>query len=116
MKISRREPAAVKKGVMRNLWLSCALLGALAACSTATGPQHRVFASADEGANALIQAVKGGKLDEVLAIFGPDGQALVDSSDPVAARRNQQIFNAAAAERWRLEDQGSSRKTLVVGN
>lgn len=101
---------------MRNLLLPCALLGALAACTTATGPQHRVFASADDGANALIQAVKGGKLDEVLAIFGPDGQALVDSSDPAAARRNQQIFNVAAAERWRLEDQGPSRKMLVIGN
>ena len=112
---NRNQLACLPRSVI-VLTLTCALLGALAACSRVTAPRHRVFASADDGANALIQAVKGGKLDEVLAIFGPDGQALVDSSDPVTARRNREIFNAAVAEAWRLEDDGPSKKTLVIGN
>jgi hypothetical protein len=52
----------------------------------------------------------------VMAIFGPDAQALVDTSDPVTARRNQQVFSAAFAEGWRLEDAGTDRTTLIVGS
>lgn len=97
--------------------LPCALLVALTACrSTGTGPQHRTFASPEDAVGALAQAVKGGKLEEVLAIFGPDGQALVDSSDPVTSRRNRDIFTIAMREKWRLEDEGASRKILVIGN
>jgi hypothetical protein len=51
----------------------------------------------------------------VMAIFGPAAQVLVDSSDPVTARRNQQVFSAAVAERWQLEDTAPDRKTLVIG-
>src|SRR5262249_52585119 len=75
----------------------------------------RTFATPDDAVKALIDATKGGKLDDLKAIFGPDVQRIVDSSDAATARRNQQIFTAAAAERWRLEDDGQ-RKTLVIGN
>jgi len=51
-----------------------------------------------------------------MAIFGPGGQALVDSSDPAMARRNQQVFSAAVAEKWRLEADGPDKRTLVIGN
>jgi hypothetical protein len=64
---------------------------------------------------ALIQAVKGGKLDDVIAIFGAEGKELIDSSDPATARQNQQVFLVAAAEHWRLEPQGTSGRVLVIG-
>lgn len=97
--------------------LSCTLLAALAACGRAeTGPRARTFASPEEAVRALTEAAKKDNLQDVLAIFGPDGQALVDSSDPVTARRNRKIFTVAVAEKWRLEDQDASRKTLVIGN
>jgi len=60
--------------------------------------------------------VKGGNLDEVIKIFGPEGQALVDSSDPTTARRNRDVFAAAVAERWRLDDRGDGGRVLVIGN
>ena len=63
----------------------------------------------------LIDAVKAGNLDELLAIFGPDGQDLIASSDPATARGNREVFAAAVAEQWHLEDEGKS-KTLVIGN
>jgi hypothetical protein len=97
--------------------VSCALLAALAACNrTETGPRHRTFASPEEAVHVLTEAAKGDNLEDLLAIFGPDGQSLVDSSDPVTARRNRKIFTVAVAEKWRLEDQDASRKTLVIGN
>ena len=55
-------------------------------------------------------------MDELRAIFGPEGQELIASSDAATARRNREVFTVAAAEGWRLVDQGANRKTLIVGN
>ena len=108
---------------MSTLGRSMITAGLVAALSAASGcgasqtaERHRTFASPEEAVQALAKAVKGKSLDEVRAIFGPDGQALIDASDPATARRNQQTFSAAFAERWRLEDLGSTGKTLVIGN
>ena len=93
------------------------LLGVMPGCRHASSaPQQPMFSSPEEAVAALTKAVKGGKLEDLLTIFGPEGQALVDSSDPATARRNREVFIAAMAERWRLEDQAGGRKTLVIGN
>ena len=94
--------------------LACAALSALVSCRAA--PSHRTFALPEDAARALIAAAKAGPLEEIVAIFGPDGQALVDSSDPATARRNRQVFTVAVAERWQLVDQASGSKALVIGN
>jgi len=88
---------------------------AAASCSRAT-PAPRTFATPEEAVKTLTDVVKAGKIDELLAIFGPDGQELVDSSDPATARRNREVFTVAVAERWRLIDQGTNTKVLVIGN
>jgi len=94
--------------------VACASL-ALSGC-TAAAPSHRTFASPEEAVRALNDAVKAGKLDDVVAIFGPEGKELVDSSDAATARQNREIFVAAVAERWRLEEQGANSRVLVIGN
>jgi hypothetical protein len=77
---------------------------------------HRTFPTPEDAVRALADAVKAEKLDEVLAIFGPDAKELVSSSDPATGRRNHEIFTTAFAEGWRLVNQGANRKVLVVGN
>jgi hypothetical protein len=77
---------------------------------------QRTFATPEEAVNALREATKAGKLDELLAIFGPDTQELVASSDAATAQQNRQIFTAATAERWRLDTRDATHKTLVIGN
>src|SRR5262249_31083458 len=102
--------------IARGLTAVLAVVSFAAALSCSKTPSApRTFATPDDAVKALIDATKGGKLDDLKAIFGPDVQRIVDSSDAATARRNQQIFTAAAAERWRLEDDGQ-RKTLVIGN
>ena len=91
-----------------------ALVAILAACSRT--PPHRTFATPEDAVRALTSAVKAGKVDEVVAIFGPEGQALVDTSDPSTAKRNRDVFTAAVAERWRLEPGGGGSRVLVIGN
>lgn len=78
-------------------------------------PQDR-FDSPEAAVQALIDAAQRGRIDAVIALFGPDGQALVDTSDLAAARQNAETFTAAAAEGWRLADAGPGTRELVVGN
>ena len=93
-----------------------AVLGpAAASCSrAASGP--RTFATPEEAVRALTTAVKAEKLDEVVAIFGPDGKELVASSDAATARGNRKVFTVAVAEKMQLVDQGANTKVLVIGN
>ena len=97
--------------------LAGATLMTLVSCTRkAPAPSARTFATPEDAVKALVEAVKAGKQEDVVAIFGPDGQELADSSDPATARRNRDVFTVAAAERWQLVDEGSERKVLVVGN
>ena len=77
---------------------------------------QRTFATPEEAVRALTTAAGASNLDELLAIFGPDSQELIASSDPATARRNREVFTVAVAEGWRLENQSATRKTLVIGN
>ena len=77
---------------------------------------QRTFATPEEAVRALTTAAAAANVDELLAIFGPGGQELIDSSDVATARKNREVFIVAVAEGWRLVDQGTKRKTLVIGN
>jgi DUF2950 family protein len=82
----------------------------------AQGAAPRTFATAEDAVRALTDAAKAGNMDELRAIFGADGNELIASSDEATARRNREVFTVAVAEGWRLLDQGSNHKTLVIGN
>jgi hypothetical protein len=95
---------------------ACLTLVAPAGCRrTDSAQQGRAFATPEHAVHALTEAVNSGDLAEVMAIFGPEAQALIDTSDPVAARRNQQVFSAAVREYWRIKPTGLGQATLVVG-
>ncbi|HET7220277.1 MAG TPA: DUF2950 domain-containing protein [Vicinamibacterales bacterium] len=95
---------------------AAAMVLTCAACSRSSTPGYRTFATPEDAVRALVDAAKAGPVENVVAIFGPDGKALVDSSDAATARRNRQVFTVAAAERWQLADQPDGSKVLVVGN
>jgi DUF2950 family protein len=104
----------MRKHVIRvALGFGCALL-ALTSAATAQAPRHRTFATPEAGVKALIDATRTGNLDELLMIFGPDGQDLIASSDPATTRANREVFTVAVTEQWRLVDEGKA-KTLVIG-
>lgn len=95
-------------------WLALLAPSAIVAAQTAT--QQRTFATPEEAVKALVETVRAGNLDTLLAIFGPDGKTLIGSSDPATARMNRQVFAIALREKWHLEDVSPTQKTLVVGN
>jgi hypothetical protein len=96
------------------LAIAGALLLTTTALAESAGP--RVFATPDEAVRVLIDIVKANDLDGLVHLFGPHGQELVDSSDAATGRRNREVFLAAGAEGWRLQDRSSGRKELVLGN
>jgi hypothetical protein len=115
----------VEKGItMRsNKWSSClrglrlfAIALTLPCAAAAAQDSPRTFQAPDDAARELIRVVKAGNLEELIAIFGREGRELAAGSDPATARKNREVFTAAAAEGWRLADLGHNRKTLIVGN
>jgi DUF2950 family protein len=94
----------------------CALFGVSTLSITTAAQAARQFASPEEAVKALIDTVKAGNVDALVAIFGPEGKELIESSDSATARQNRQVFTVAVAEQWHLEDAASNRKTLVIGN
>src|SRR5256885_16940684 len=81
-----------------------------------TPPAHRTFASAEAAVRALAAAVESGDLGEVGAIFAPDGEALVASSDPATGQRKREVFIAGVSPGWRVASLSANRPSLVVGN
>ena len=91
------------------------LLAFHTAAGAQAGDRPRAFGSPDEAVKALLAAAKTANLDQLLAIFGPDGKELASTSDPATARTNLKVFTVAAREQIRLEDDGPNRKILVIG-
>jgi Protein of unknown function (DUF2950) len=127
----RRFPKAVEMNTRNRLGiaarlergavaLACAFaltgIPALSSRAAAQAAQHRTFGSPEDAVKALVETVRAGNLDQLLAFFGQDGKDLIASSDPATARQNRQVFTVAVGEQWHLEDAGPGRKTLVIGN
>ena len=96
--------------------LAAWLIACLSVAACARTPEDRRYTTAEDAARDLIETVKKGNLDQLLALFGPEGRELVASSDAATGRRNREVFVAAAAQQWRLEDRGADTKELVIGN
>ncbi len=87
---------------------------AVSAPSPAASQQN--FASAGDAVNALVKALQANDQKALLAIFGPGGEKLVASGDPVADATARQQFLALYAESHVLTPQPDGSVTLVAGN
>lgn len=85
-----------------------------ASCMPRELPQ-RTFRTAEEAVQALEATIRKGDTADLVPLFGPDAQLLVDTSDPLAARQRREVFLAAMAEGWRLADRPDGQE-LVIGN
>ena len=116
--MTRIREAIGMKTYLRRRIAAGALLGAclITGVVLAQTQAQRTFPTPEDAVKALVDTVKAGNLESLLAIFGPEGKELIDSSDPATARQNQRVFVVAAAEKWHLEDAAPNRKTLIIGN
>jgi hypothetical protein len=101
---------------MTKASLAAAIAVGLAVTSCAPTPEEGTFATAEDAARVLIDTVRGGDLEALVRLFGPEARDIVASSDPATGRRNQEVFLAAVRQEWRLEDRDANTKELIVGH
>ncbi len=85
--------------------------------SPSSGPavQQQDFATADAAAEALFKACQADDVAALRAIFGPAGEKLVVSGDPVADRAARKRFVDSYTASHTLTPADNGRMVLVVG-
>jgi hypothetical protein len=86
-------------------------------CATRTPAQQQpAFPTADDAVRALISAAKSTDPSALIVLLGDGSGELASSADPIAARSHRDVFVAAMAEHWHLEDRDGRHRELIVGN
>jgi Protein of unknown function (DUF2950) len=88
----------------------------LALKANAQVPEQRSFATPEEAATALLQALKSEDLDKLRAIFGPDAQQALSSGDPLLDRHDRAVIALAMQQSWRWEARDAKNRMLVIGD
>jgi hypothetical protein len=73
------------------------------------------FASPDEAATALIDAIKSGDQKRLVAVLGPRSEPLINSGDPHADATNRQKFVENYDAQHKLAEIAPGRDVLDVG-
>jgi Protein of unknown function (DUF2950) len=84
----------------------------------ASGGQQKQFESADQAADALIQAAGNWDIAQLKEILGPDSDNIVSSEDPVMDKNRAAAFANKAKEKKLVEidKKDANRAILSVGN
>jgi len=77
---------------------------------------QKTFASPDEAVKAMLEAIKAEDVKVLSAIFGPGSEDLISSGDPVADKAERERFINLYEQKNRLEEAGSNRAVLHIGN
>jgi len=104
--------------------LAVALLVAIAppaVAATAAQPAtqrvvHSAFATPDDAALALAEAVRSGDPKALLAVVGPDAGSWLFSGDNVADREDWKSFLAAYDEKHSISEKTDGQAILLVGD
>jgi hypothetical protein len=95
-----------------NRILLCAVLLGL---NTQAFSQEK-FNTPQAAVDALVDAAKSGDQKAVLTVLGPDGQAIVNSGDPVADSNARDKFISAYDAKHAIELEGNGTQTLIIGD
>ncbi|MBV8095804.1 MAG: DUF2950 domain-containing protein [Acetobacteraceae bacterium] len=103
-------------GSVAALPTSAALGGAKTESTTAgKPPAQRIFASPDDAAAALVDALRGGDKNAIAAVFGPGSEGVISSGDPYADQSQFQRFVDAYDAKHQLVPGGNGHFMLEVG-
>jgi hypothetical protein len=82
----------------------------------AAGTEQKTFASPEEAVQLLVAALKADDTKALAEIFGPGGEEIAYSGDPVVDNADRERFITAYKQKNRLEEAGPSKMVLYVGN
>jgi Protein of unknown function (DUF2950) len=91
------------------------LCAALVGISTSAFAQER-FNTPDAAVDALVSAARSGDAKAIVAVLGPDGNAIVSSGDPVADSNTREKFVAEYDAKHAIESEGDGTQTLIIGD
>jgi hypothetical protein len=121
-RLTHRRTAPRQLATALALSLACLLASAAdapkASASTpakATAPQHVVFASPEEGFDALIAALRQHDYAAVNRLLGPGHRRITDSGDSAADRAASERFVADYDARHSIQMDGDAKAFLSIG-
>ena len=89
------------------------LLVMMVACGAPSKPGQKTYSAPEDAVVATIDAARAGNTAELSAIFGPDGQKILASGDPVMDQLSVQAVLAAYDERAQLMEEDGKRILLT---
>jgi len=97
--------------------LVCGMLlaSAVGAAESKSAPAQRSFASPDEAATTLVQAVRARDKAALVAILGPGSSQWITSGDADADRAAAEHFVSRFDEKHAISPNGDTRATLTLG-
>jgi DUF2950 family protein len=103
-------------GVAMMRTTSRILLAAALLCWCAPAVAQEQFNTPQLAVDALVTAAKSGDTNAIVAVLGPDGQAVASSGDPVADSNVREKFVSAYDAKHAIEPEGDGTQTLIIGN
>ena len=91
-------------------------LGAALFAWSAPSLAQEQYNTPEAAVDALVGAARSGDAKAILAVLGPDGQAIISSGDPVADTNVRQNFISAYDAKHSIELEGNGTQTLILGN
>lgn len=80
------------------------------------GSDQKHFASPDQAARDLLQALKNNDDAAMIALFGSEFKILMDSHDSEWKSANRGRVYKAAEEMWVWQEDGENKKIMIIGN
>jgi hypothetical protein len=110
-----RADCRVRRSQLVDLSLFSAVMLVLSGLALAQQPKQKTFASAEEASQALFSAAQADDHAAMLVIFGPDGNEIISSGDPVQDKNTLDQFVAEYKEMHRVSPEPDGTTTLFVG-
>ncbi len=86
-----------------------------ASTAAGSGTEQKTFTSPEQAVEALVSATRSGITAELLRIFGPEGEKLVRSGDPIADKEARDKFITAYGKGNKIVMNASDKAVLVIG-
>jgi len=100
----------IAAGVAAALWLA-----ALPSLGADAAPGPKAFDTAQQAADAVVQAAAAGDTAALIAIFGPDGKDIVSSGDNVSDTSDLTKFAELAHQKMSVKVAPANKAVIIVG-